>query len=82
MLQPLCSLPEGEVGSVLGGGPGARPAMPAGGLARGPLLGVETGWAVLVSVGGGLGGTCGGSRASLGSGVQEAVMRATPPTPH
>lgn len=39
MLQPLCSLPEGEVGSVLGVGPGARPATPAGGLARDPLLG-------------------------------------------
>ena len=24
MLRRLCSLPEGEVGSVLGGGPGAR----------------------------------------------------------
>lgn len=39
MLQPLCSLPEGEVGSVLGGGPGARLATPAGGLARGPSPG-------------------------------------------
>ena len=47
----------------------------------GPLLGVETGWAVLVSVGGGLGGACGGSRASLGSGVQEAVTGASPPYP-
>ena len=47
----------------------------------GPLLGVETGWALLVSVGGGLGGACGGSRASLGSGVQEAVTGASPPYP-
>ena len=61
------------------GGGGQRPGRgarrqagpPAGGLARGPVLGVETGQAVLVSVGGGPRGGVPG--ASLRSGVQEAV---------